>query len=175
MNLYVLFILVIIFLMLLSFIKKEGYSTATLDDTVSTCNDGSKKYIYKNNGLTHWYNETEIQDILKNINNLDFNDNSCTKTLPLKTFHPKKTYFDYDYSNLSNDNIRLMNPCEFYNGKNPITNNTCIETFINNMENEYINNQENEKKLSLDDKIYLTICSAFFVYLLFQVSNRYNM
>lgn len=175
MNLYILLFLVIISLILLLFIKKEGYSNPTLTDTISTCNDGTKKYIYKNNGLSHWYTQTEIQNLLKNMNSLDFNDNSCTKTLPLKRFNPKKIYLQYNYSNLSNDNIRLMNPCEFYNGKNPITNNTCIETFINNMENEYINNEENEKKLSLDDKIYLTICSAFFVFLLFQASNKHNM
>ena len=176
MKIYILLILVIIFIYLFLKIMKEGYDAPSLTDTVSKCKNGNKKYIYKNNGLNRWYKQNDIQNIIKNMNNLDFNDNSCSKTIPLKKYHPKKKYFQNGKSNLSNDNIRLMDPCDFYGGVNPITNNKCIENFINQLETEYINNSMNDKKLlSFDDKIYLTVCSAFFVYLLFQVSNKYKL
>jgi hypothetical protein len=147
--------------------------------------------VYKNNQLNRWYDTVDVSEIIKNMNQINltekrerllnnenydplsrYHDNS---TVPSNSTTDKKTLSREEFY-LSEDNIRLMDACDFYGGQNPITNKTCIESFISKLENEYIENEQNNKnELSLDDKIYLTICSAGFVYLLFKFSNKYNL
>jgi hypothetical protein len=145
--------------------------------------------IYKNNNLNRFYTSSDLSDIIQNMNNINLSDESyqylgLNNNYPLKRYHtdsltPNSSStlkVPYAKTYLSNDNIRLMDACDFYNGKNPITAKECVETFISKLENDYIEEQNNKpSQLSLDDKIYLTICSAGFVYLLFKFSDKYNL
>jgi hypothetical protein len=182
MKLYILFlILLIILFFIVFFIKsKEGYTEPSIIDLNTQCN-GSQLYSYKNNGLNRWYTNTDVSNILTNIINTSFDLNKCLIVNPLKRFHKKDQIpnsqsiekVPFGNTNLSVDNIRLMDACDFYSGYNPITQQKCIETFINDLEKDYT--KEYQKQLSYDDKIYLTICSALFVGLIFSLSQKYNI
>ncbi len=187
-KLYILLILVILVIIFLLFIinDKEGYETPTITYT-GKCNNGKDLFLYKNNGLNRWYDSVEVNNILNNIKNIDLSRtllNTCMTVNPLKRFHNNSTIPDsqsinkipFGNTNLSTDNIRVMDSCDFYDGYNPITGKKCIETFVANLENDYMNKEINkERSLSFDDKIYLTICSGLFVFLLFKASNKYNL
>jgi hypothetical protein len=186
MKLYILLFFITLIVILLFINYKEGYQTPTITYT-GKCNNGKDLNIYKNNGLNRWYNQTDTTDILNNIKNVDFSNtikNECITVNPLKRFHndsnePNSQSINkipFGNTNLSTDNIRLMDACDFYNGYNPVTGKQCIETFMNSLENEYVTKEmETQKKLSFDDKMYLTICSGLFVFLLFKASNKYNL
>jgi hypothetical protein len=187
-NIYILFVLfvLLIFISLLFILKKrEGYNSPTLSYS-GKCNDGKDMEIYKNDGLNRWYNDEDTKELLDNIKKMNFDNinNNCKTVNPLKRFHNNSINPDSNTinkiplgnTNLSTDNIKLMDACDFYDGYNPVTEKKCIENFMANLENEYMNKETNkEKQLSLDDKIYLTICSALFVFLIFKASNKYNM
>jgi hypothetical protein len=164
----------------------------SLIDTNKNIKHNNETYplsIYKNIQLNRWYDTNDVSEIIKNMNKIEitntkiwniYNDNHH----PLKRYHDysvipsssstKKVPFQQTY--LSNDNIRLMDACDFKGGNNFVTDKQCIESFISKLENDYIEEENNKQsELSLDDKIYLTICSAAFVYLLFKLSDKYNM
>ncbi len=164
----------------------------SLIDTNQTIKNINKTYpitIYKNTQLNRWYNTNDVSEIIKNMNKIELNNSSIQwlsydELYPLKRYHDDSTVpssfstnkVPFQKTYLYTDNIRLMDACDFKGGTNPVTGKKCIETFISKLENDYIE-EKNKKQteLSLDDKIYLTICSAGFVYLLFKLSNKYNL
>jgi hypothetical protein len=190
-NIYILLFLVIVIISFMFLLNKnreikEGYETPTITYS-GKCNNGEELKLYKNDGLNRWYDTLDFKDVLNKIKTTSFTDEvKCMKVLPLKRYHNNSSEpniqtinkVPFDNTNLSTDNIRLMDACDFYTGYNPITGSKCIETFINNLEDkengETVKNSM-ERELSFDDKMYLTICSALLVVLLFKASDKFNI
>jgi hypothetical protein len=67
--------------------------------------------------------------------------------------------------------ISNINPCQFQNGVNPVTNQSCGESFVNYNDSKYDNNfiYDNKKKKEKDaiESIYLTGIMVFGLYLVY--------
>jgi hypothetical protein len=67
--------------------------------------------------------------------------------------------------------ISNINPCQFQNGVNPVTNQSCGESFVNYSDTKYDNNfiYDNKKKKNKDaiESIYLTGIMVFGLYLVY--------
>jgi hypothetical protein len=67
--------------------------------------------------------------------------------------------------------ISNINPCQFQNGVNPVTNQSCGESFVNYNDSKYDNNfiYDNKKKKDKDaiESVYLTGIMVFGLYLVY--------
>lgn len=67
---------------------------------------------------------------------------------------------------LTTIDIQNMSPCWFPNKKNPITKNTCRETFSN------LNDAYNEPYYDEYNNLYLTVSGIFILYLIIKITNN---
>lgn len=127
---------------------------------------GTKFSIVKNTAIDKYYNPEYLMDLTQGLNNVDLKTpiETCTRIKKpfindiqkIKSKNPDEYY-------LSDDNIYLMDPCDFYDGINPLTNKVCTNNVIESMQNF---------KMTRSDKGYLMAFTLLIVGILFNANYK---
>jgi hypothetical protein len=159
---------------------REGLAGVQLGTPQNTvCSNKKKMSSYLNSNVNRFYNTQDAQSILSKmfaINLTSKKTHSCVTTTPRARVHTNSnvpaTNTTYKYNagvnvNLSQDNVRIMDACDFSTGVNPIDGKRCIET-MENMEYAPLEHL----KMTNGDKAYLATTSIVLVGVLFLASLR---
>lgn len=143
--------------------------------TATDLNNASvERYTYINSNIQSGMLDSIIQDIETafNANNLTlaFTPSIDCQGVTLQTID-ENNQSGFGTAWVATSEISNINPCQFQNGTNPVTNVTCGEFFTNYSDAKYDNNliYDNKKKKGKDaiESVYLTGIMVFGLYLIY--------
>jgi hypothetical protein len=133
-----------------------------------------ERYTYIRNNIPSGMLDSIISDIENgfNANNLElaFTPSINCQGVTLSTID-QNGMNGYGTAWVATSEISNIDPCQFQNGVNPITNKSCSESFVNYNDSKYDNNfiYDNKKKKDKDavESVYLTGIMLFGLYLVY--------
>jgi hypothetical protein len=154
---------------------KENIAQPFFNQTNNTCyNDISYSQMeYTNTGVNKWTGSNYILDYMKLQKNIDLGSqtikNECTDIdiTTLKNIPADLKNSGSANIKLSNDNIRLMSPCDFTTNINPVTRTQCLETMANINEPTY-----SSTKMTNFEKGYLAAFTILIVGILYKANHK---
>jgi hypothetical protein len=134
-----------------------------------------KRYTYIQSNIPSGMLDSIISDIENgfNANNLElaFTPSIDCQGVTLSTID-QNDQNGFGTAWVATSEISNINPCQFQNGTNPVTNKSCGESFVNYNDSKYDNNliydnKKNKKEKDAIESVYLTGIMVFGLYLIY--------